>query len=67
VGEQLFWNVGFTGTLGRSGPRFQLLVQNILDQKPQIPAVSRLLISNRTERFFRPAACRDSGVLRRPT
>ena len=38
VGEQLFWNVGFTGTLGRGGPRFQLLVQNVLDQKPLIPA-----------------------------
>jgi iron complex outermembrane receptor protein len=38
VGEQLFWNVGFTGTLGRSGPRFQLLVQNVLDSKPQLPA-----------------------------
>ena len=38
VGEQLFWNIGFTGTLGRGGPRFQLLVQNILDQKPLIPA-----------------------------
>jgi outer membrane receptor protein involved in Fe transport len=38
VGEQLIWNVGFTGTLGRSGPRFQLLVQNLLDQKVEIPA-----------------------------
>jgi outer membrane receptor protein involved in Fe transport len=38
VGEQLIWNLGFTGTLGRSGPRFQLLVQNLLDQKPLIPA-----------------------------
>ena len=38
VGEQLIWNVGFTGTLGRNGPRFQLLVQDLLDQKPLIPA-----------------------------
>jgi outer membrane receptor protein involved in Fe transport len=38
VGEELIWNLGFTGTLGRSGPRFQLLVQNLLDQKPLIPA-----------------------------
>jgi len=38
VGEQLIWNVGLTGTLGRSGPRFQLLVQDLLDQKPLIPA-----------------------------
>ncbi|MGZ6142501.1 MAG: hypothetical protein ACXWLM_04140, partial [Myxococcales bacterium] len=38
VGEQLIWNVGFTGALGRNGPRFQLLVQDLLDQKPQIPA-----------------------------
>ena len=38
VGAQLIWNVAFTGTLGRSGPRFQLLVQDLLDQKPLIPA-----------------------------
>ena len=38
VGEELFWNAGFTGALGRNGPRFQLLVQNLLDEKPLIPA-----------------------------
>jgi outer membrane receptor protein involved in Fe transport len=38
VGEQLLWNLGLTGTLGRHGPRFTLLVQNLLDQKPLLPA-----------------------------
>jgi outer membrane receptor protein involved in Fe transport len=38
VGEQLIWNAGFTGHLGRSGPRFSILVQNLLDQKPLLPA-----------------------------
>ena len=38
VGEQLIWNLALTGTLGRSGPRFQLLVQDLLDQKPLVPA-----------------------------
>jgi outer membrane receptor protein involved in Fe transport len=38
VGEQFIWNAGLTGALGRGGPRFTLLVQNLLDQKPLLPA-----------------------------
>ena len=37
VGEQVIWNVGFTGTLGRRGPRFTLTVQDLLDQRPLLP------------------------------
>jgi len=38
VGEELIWNVSLTGSLGPSGPRFTLTVQDLLDQRPLIPA-----------------------------
>ncbi len=59
VGEQLIWNVGFTGTIGQRGPRFTLVVQNLLDQQPVIPAG--------LEVPFAPRAVPQAGRLFRAT
>jgi hypothetical protein len=59
VGEQLIWNVGFTGALGQRGPRFTLVVQNLLDQRALIPAG--------LEVPFAPRAVPQAGRLFRAT
>ena len=59
VGEELIWNAGFTGTLGERGPRFTMVVQNLLDQRPLIPAG--------LEVPFAPRAVPQAGRLFRAT
>ena len=46
IGESLFWNVGLSGEYGRYGLRYGAFVQNLLDEKPLLPAGPEISFPN---------------------
>lgn len=46
LGESLLWNLGFSGEYARYGLRYGAFIQNLLDEKPLLPAGPEISFPN---------------------
>jgi hypothetical protein len=46
IGESLYWNLGLSGEYSRYGLRYGAFVNNLLDQRPSLPAGPEISFPN---------------------